>query len=97
MISRKVGDTISVRTTVKENGSVKVITGGTATARLKGKSTGTTIDATITMTGATGLIDADFAATSVVDRYEFDCRLTLSDEIQTVATETFNIIPSVYS
>lgn len=97
MIMRKVGDTISVRTTVKENGTVKVITGGTAKARLKGRSTGVTLDATVTLTEMEGIIDADFAPTSVVDNYEFGCRLTLNDEIQTVSTDTFKIIPSVYS
>ena len=97
MIARKVGETISVRTTVKENGTAKVITGGTATARIKGRSTKTILDATVVLTGASGIIDADFAATATVDKYDFECRLTLNDEVQTVSTAAFNITGSVYT
>lgn len=96
MIHRRVGETISVRTTVKENGAAKVITGGTGKARMRGRSTGKTLDGTITLTGASGIIDADFAATDTVDKYDFECVLTLNDEVQVVATEVFNITASVY-
>ena len=97
MIKRYTGETISVRTIVKEDGAVKVITGGTAKARLKGRSSLTTIDATIALTGASGIIDADFAAPTVADKYDFECVLTLSDEVQVVSTETFNVVQSVYA
>lgn len=97
MITRKVGETISVRTTVKENGSAKDITGGTGKARLLGRSSGQSIDATITLTEASGIIDADFSAPSYVDKYDFQQFLTLSDETQCVSDEVFNITKSVYS
>ncbi len=97
MITRKVGETISVRTTVKENGSVKDITGGTAKARLRGRSQNKDIDATITLTGSTGIIDADFAAPDTIDKYDFQCFLTLSTETQCVSADVFNITKSIYS
>lgn len=97
MIRRRVGETISVRTTVKEGGSAKVITGGTATARIKGRSTKTILDATMTLTGASGIIDADFAATTTEDKYDFECWLTLGGEVQMVSSTTFNITESVYT
>ena len=96
MIKRKVGETISVRTTVKENGSAKVITGGTGKARLKGRSSQKVIDATITLTGASGIIDADFAAPDTVDKYDFECVLTFNSEVQVVSCDVFNIVESVY-
>ena len=96
MISKRVGETLSVRTTVKENGSAKDITGGTGKARLRGKSSDVIIDGTISLTGSTGLIDATFAAPSIVDRYEFECFLTLSDETQMVSSQVFNFNKSVY-
>ena len=96
MISRKVGDTISVRTTVKENGTIKVITGGTAKARLQGRPSGPTLDATIPLTELARTFDAAFAATSLVDAYALGCRLTLTHDLQTVPAAAGNPLPSVY-
>lgn len=95
-INRKVGETISVRVPVRQAGSALAITGGTAKARLRGRSTQRVIDATITLTEATGLIDADFAAATYADTYDFQCFLTLNGSEQCVAAQTFNITESVY-
>lgn len=96
MITKTVGETLSVRTTVKENGSAKDITGGTAKARLRGRSHDVVIDGTISLTGATGLIDATFAAPTTVDKYDFEQFLTLDTETQMVSRDVFNYIKSVY-
>lgn len=95
-IRRKVGETIDVRVTVKSAGAVLSLSGGTAKARMRGRSTRATLDAEITLTEASGLIDANFPATSTADMYDFECFLTLNDEVQCVATQTFNIVESVY-
>ncbi len=97
MIEKRVGETINVRTTVKEAGAVKDITGGTAKARLRGRSSGQDIDGTVTLTGSTGIIDANFAAPSNIDKYDFQCFLTLSDETRCVSINVYNITKSVYS
>ena len=96
MITRKVGENISVQVSVKRAGTALPITGGTAKARLKGRSTKRTIDATITLTEASGLIDAAFAPASYADTYDFECFLTLNSVEQCVSATTFNIVGSVY-
>jgi len=95
-IKRKIGETISVRVPVKRDDVALPITGGTAKARLKGRSTNIAIDAVVTLTEATGIIDAVFAAATIPDQYDFECVLTLNGTVQCVSQQTFNITESVY-
>ena len=96
MITRKVGENISVRVPVTQSGTALAITGGTAKARLKGRSTKRVIDATIALTEESGLIDATFAPASYADVYDFQCFLTLNSTEQCVSATTFNVVASVY-
>lgn len=97
MIKRKTGETISIRVTVKENGVVKNITGGTAKARMKGRNTGTISEGTVAITGASGHIDADYTAFTTADIYDFECVLTYDGETQCVSSQPFSIVRSVYA